>query len=286
MKNTRLMLLSRIAHMALAKVRQIDDYTTADVAEALEESITSFVKENELETKHLKYGSIVSPEWDAETQVIIEIGYYVRRATPSAEDVCAAMSTGSMADYLRFLIIPQLAVVIKHMCHDNHDKLSVDDVFNNLAEIYNHLPTLRGIISIGEHESGIHDISLAMDDLESKRDEIMMHAIPDAKWYWVGLVEDYLDRWVAISIEANEDGIIECEMDNTDKQSYLEEWMWDMMAGRTGWIALDWERVSSWGMHVINIHDMLCWAVLADLSTKLKEIFFAPETTQWIHENR
>jgi hypothetical protein len=319
MNDNRLMMLAEVIENTiskvdkeLSKVSPNPTYLTSSVSmiqELVEEVITEMVlkhKLNKVREQHQlrAWEETQSQTWDLETQVIIELGYFLRFNEPSSKDIANAMCLGTIAEYFRFLLLPQISklivVYMERYCTnpdvDVLNKLHImfgDDgwVHDKQGLVVSGMPihpTLRSVISLGETDTSIYDIHLALKEAKRNLKHHLDDTIPDAKWYWDDLVEDTLKGWVALSMEVTEDEGITEDIDWTpqDEHEYLDEWYWDILASRVGWVPLDWETVSTWMIHSIRIHEMVRWAVHTDLGTRIKKDYFPDEQLEWQIGNR
>ena len=300
MNDNRLMLLVELVEITVKKLEECvpPELLKRDVSlvqELVEESITEMVnKPTWSGTKMVKKYELhnTGSQWDTETQIIMELGYFLRFNVPSAKDVANAMCSGTVAEYFRFMLLPCIANLIISYTNTYQNDSHVD-VLNKLHDMFGDEmpihPTLRGVIAIGEAIHNTYDIQLTLEEMKRNlRNHIGLSGIPDAKWYWDNLVEDALQGWVEMAMESIKEVGVTDDIDWTpqSQHQFLDEWYWDILANRIGWIPLDWEITSVWAIHDVSIGDMVKWAVVTDIGTRIKADYFPDEQLEWQAENR
>jgi hypothetical protein len=221
----------------------------------------------------------------------MELGYFQRFNVPSVKDVANAMCSGTVAEYFRFILLPCIANLIISYTNTYQNDSHVD-VANKLHEMFGDEmpihPTLRSVIAMGEATNNTYDIQLVLKEMKRNLKNHIGDSVPDAKWYWDNLVEDALQGWVEMAMESIKEVGVTDGIDWTpqSQHQFLDEWYWDILANRIGWIPLDWETTSVWGTHDVSIDDMVKWAVQTDIGTRIKKDCFPDEQLDWQVENR
>jgi hypothetical protein len=213
------------------------------------------------------------------TQMCIELGYYVRDESCflSKAQWMEATSLGTVEHFIREtslrIITDKVYPFFSNAYLTHSTKHIVDEVFD-----VTELPSLRGIIAIGEHmlEFGGFDIDRLIG---------LMHDGEEADEgplsYWEAVARESLETWATLGVEPFTDDDAVC---NTDAQSYMDEWYWDILTSGFAWGELDWERTAEWGLHEHSLQNIIEMVVNRALAIELSGQVNTHSTT-WEEDN-
>ena len=194
-------------------------------------------------------------------QIAIELGYYVRGYSPmdtaSSYTQYNALVSGTFEDWIQDMILSVLGNILcqvkhgwkkhKNQYHRWFISNTPQDIFDTLFR-ENELPTLRSVISIGEHFNDLFSVTdfqsvLAKGKAGVKEAVEEDETILSANWYWEEYGMDVMHRHAIAGCEPFFETNV---VSNVQVSTYMQEWVWDIVASKYVWGPLDWERIGTW----------------------------------------